>query len=1279
MNFSNKVSAKFLSIISIFFIGNSFAEYSLTNSVIDSFGTQLQQGGYELLSGGGESVIGENTVSNYTLSRGYIYTLDFVTPTSLIIEPRNGGYYNALITITGIATNDFSGVNRVQISIRNMTDTNFYNGTDWTAVSEVWLDAIGTTVWTYTAPAWTDGKTYLIRSRAIDNAGNVEIPGAGNSFTFDTTPPTITITSYPDPYAFNPILGETINLSYSISEIATVKIEVWNRVPNNNKIYTSSDFSDQLAGTHVFKYDGTNWYFIGYDPTKYFLYSYTYIVYATDRAGNKATLSSFGGGLFYDFTVNTGKPVLKPIPPSTSYDSPDPFYPPNYTYLSYSTSRTSIEYNNFYFELITSLIPYFVTNGSIDGIVPISAGKYYWYDIPAGSYSNRIALSGIGKSTGIYEYYIQGWQMSDYTLNGFTDQYSGVVTIYPTTPTPTLISDNALNPTVSLLYTSATDTGGNPVTISITEKPISTLSSDVVYAIQSAINGGLYLVSSIYEVSPTEAILNGSNYPGILYFKYDSSLLGEQLGIYKYVAPLWVEIPSYVDTGNNQLVAEINTVSLYAIFRKKDGIPPVISNLVLEFPIFSPNNDGIKDKVGIQYSLADNSKRPVQVTVEIFDENNKIVRTLIKGAKKKLGLNSEVWDGRDNSQATVIDGIYTCKINVQDLWGNKGVEQTISVKVDNTLPIVELLSPSKEEVGIEKCISGVAKIIGTATDTNFEKYTLFYGVGVNPINWVEIVSSAQQVQEGILGSWDTTILQGGDYVLKLEAIDKAGNKGEDKVGVVIKGPKYLLSIYDYLSHPDKIAIDKAGYIYVADRENDCIKKFDHKGNFIKIGENILNKPEGVGLDNEGNIYVGSRNKSVIEKFDSQGNYVATIGIYYLNKVCGIKVDENGDIVVADRNEDFVRIFRGDGSFKYTIGVEELNKPEDIFIYKDKRGDKYYYVANRNADNIKIFNEYGGLIKTIDCGKMLLKPDGLLVTQNGQIIVADSNNNRVVKLDKYGNINLVITTGGNEEFNHPKGVCLDSLGNLYIADSMNKRIIIFGNELPDVPDLKEEVSEVGKVKKEKTNIEELEEAIANKEKYWEDKKKEREEFWNKKKKERDDILDLPIKKREEAREKALKERWKHLEEVKEVNKVKKEKTEITGVTTVIDSNTGEVIWDSSKSLLELHKGLEKLNAGIINQLNDNQGQGKDKQEERDKNRGKSEGKGKPEDKGKPDKGEGKDKDKGKDEDKDKDKYNNGNGNGGNDNSKGKGKKSQFATPDDIETPEIKSPKFETQKF
>jgi hypothetical protein len=128
-------------------------------------------------------------------------TYDSTPPTSTISFPTNGGLYNATSYaagcptpgICGTASDDVggSGVQRVDVAIQRTSDHHYWNGTDFTSTTVVWNLASGTTSWSYgfTPP---DG-TYTVQSRATDNVGNQETPGAGNTFSLDTTPPTVTI------------------------------------------------------------------------------------------------------------------------------------------------------------------------------------------------------------------------------------------------------------------------------------------------------------------------------------------------------------------------------------------------------------------------------------------------------------------------------------------------------------------------------------------------------------------------------------------------------------------------------------------------------------------------------------------------------------------------------------------------------------------------------------------------------------------------------------------------------------------------------------------------------------------------------------------------------------------------------------------------------------------------------------------------------------------------------------------------------------------------------
>src|SRR5205814_5848400 len=65
-----------------------------------------------------------------------------------------------------------------------------------------------------------------------------------------------------------------------------------------------------------------------------------------------------------------------------------------------------------------------------------------------------------------------------------------------------------------------------------------------------------------------------------------------------------------------------------------------------------------------------------------------------------------------------------------------------------------------------------------------------------------------------------------------------------------------------LDYPVGVATDGSGNVYVADRNNDRIQKFDANGTFLTkwgsygSGNGELNFPVGVAPDGSGNVYVG---------------------------------------------------------------------------------------------------------------------------------------------------------------------------------------------------------------------------------------------------------------------------------------------------------------------------------------------------------------------------------------------------------------------------------------
>jgi uncharacterized protein (TIGR03663 family) len=150
-------------------------------------------------------------------------------------------------------------------------------------------------------------------------------------------------------------------------------------------------------------------------------------------------------------------------------------------------------------------------------------------------------------------------------------------------------------------------------------------------------------------------------------------------------------------------------------------------------------------------------------------------------------------------------------------------------------------------------------------------------------------------------------------------------------------------------------------------------------------------------------------------------------------------------------------------------ASELSQPTGITL--DRRGR--VYVADTMNHRIQIYARNGELEQTIGGGGpgrgegKFHEPRGIAVDEQGNIYVADTWNARIVKLDPDGNWlktwgsgnqdlgggRMVTITGGSQEANAnnplgffgPRALVIDEAGNIYIADTGNRRIVVTDNE------------------------------------------------------------------------------------------------------------------------------------------------------------------------------------------------------------------------------------------
>ena len=263
-----------------------------------------------------------------------------------------------------------------------------------------------------------------------------------------------------------------------------------------------------------------------------------------------------------------------------------------------------------------------------------------------------------------------------------------------------------------------------------------------------------------------------------------------------------------------------------------------------------------------------------------------------------------------------------------------------------------------------------------------------------------------------------------------------------------------------LTFPYGVTIDSRGIVYIADSYNHRIRKVDTDGiitTFAGTGEEgyggdggpaaeaQLNWPTGVAVDDNGNVYIADRNNERIRKVATSGiitTYAGTGEYGYdddhenkpateatLNWPTGITLDGDGNLYIADSYNHRIRKVATSGIITTYAGISR-SRDEDLSAPIDD--------TDIGDDGLAIEAK-------------LNWPNGVAVDENGNLYIADWNHHRIRKVDTSGIITTFAGSGEKGGFsgdggkatgaqlNRPNGLDLDGNGNLYIADQKNNRI------------------------------------------------------------------------------------------------------------------------------------------------------------------------------------------------------------------------------------------------
>jgi tripartite motif-containing protein 71 len=120
-------------------------------------------------------------------------------------------------------------------------------------------------------------------------------------------------------------------------------------------------------------------------------------------------------------------------------------------------------------------------------------------------------------------------------------------------------------------------------------------------------------------------------------------------------------------------------------------------------------------------------------------------------------------------------------------------------------------------------------------------------------------------------------------------------------------------------HPDAVAVDGAGDMFVADTANNRVVELSPAGSVLAqwgsrgTGDGRFHTPTGIALDAAGHVYVVDSENNRVEVFDSGGQFLEKwgergIGPGEFSFPTAVAVDCDGDVYVADTNNNRVERF-----------------------------------------------------------------------------------------------------------------------------------------------------------------------------------------------------------------------------------------------------------------------------------------------------------------------------------------------------------------------------------
>lgn len=272
-------------------------------------------------------------------------------------------------------------------------------------------------------------------------------------------------------------------------------------------------------------------------------------------------------------------------------------------------------------------------------------------------------------------------------------------------------------------------------------------------------------------------------------------------------------------------------------------------------------------------------------------------------------------------------------------------------------------------------------------------------------------------------------------------------------------PHFISNIYEgkqAFSHPIAVSVAKDGKLFVSNNDLHTVEVLTPNGlPEFSIGHagqepGALLYPYGIGQLPSGNLLIGETGNYRIQEFTPKGNYVKTFigpeNTLGLTKPGPISIDSKGRIYIGELSAGKVLVVDNQGRLLRTIS--NVIYPHGLAV--DEQHNRLY-VSDASIKGIKVFSLDKGnnsplqVIQTWGEGTPFTMVRGMAVDSLGSLYVTDTMAGSIRVFDKNGSYLFSFGGQGFEDgmLSYPNGIFIDSKNTIYLADWGNNRLQLWG--------------------------------------------------------------------------------------------------------------------------------------------------------------------------------------------------------------------------------------------